>query len=441
MHTTFALPKTNVIRDPLYKTIPISGTALELIDTSVFQRLRRINQLGLAMVEYPSAVHSRFTHALGAYHLARRVLRTLEDRRELRGVSEQDREVVALAALLHDISHYPAAHFLEEYGLDGACHEEASETMLATAEIGEILARCGVPNAAARIAAVIQHKGVNPLTNIVSGACDVDKIDYIRRDAYFCGVDLTFDSHGLLEALTMVVNPETGRREVGLSDRAIPAFEQMLIAKANLYRSVFFHSTVRAATVMMRRLAIGALESQLVDLAELQQWTDDEFYLHTLSRVERRRRNQSERELVRRLVERLRDRQLYHSALTLPIDGVPKLPPAQLSVVEHRLAERLGVEQGEVLLDIPFRPGMLSTDLLIKRESGEVVHASTLTPDDGFALNVAADALYHSSGRIAVFTSTRMVVARDLLLDTIAGVVDEPVPSGPVCDVPIAVAV
>src|SRR5947207_9467480 len=106
-----------IIRDPLWNNIRVDPLALQLVDTRAFQRLRYVRQLGLAYLVYPGASHSRFEHALGAYHLARRTLALLAERDELRGLPDDEPAIVQAAALLHDVGHYPFSHALEEIGV------------------------------------------------------------------------------------------------------------------------------------------------------------------------------------------------------------------------------------------------------------------------------------------------------------------------------------
>lgn len=407
------------LRDPCHGIISLTSTARELIDTPPFQHLRRIDQLGQASLVYPSAVHTRFAHSIGAYHVAKRIIESMRSRGELDDVDPDDVKLIPLAALLHDTGHYPAAHFLEEYGFEGACHEAAAESLLSTGDIGKILKGLGIRHAVRRIAESIRHEGSNPLTGIVSGACDADKLDYLWRDAYFTGVNVTFDREGLIASLTLVRNPETGDLVVGLDEMGLTGFEQMLMAKAGLYRTVYFEPKVRAATVMMRRLVVDAMRTHLVDMSELQSWTDEEFLLHTSARVARRRKHDEARSLVGELVRRLMDHRLYHEAASWPLTDVPTLTPEALERVEAWLADALKVAPGEVLLDIPHRPGMLSTDLWIRRTGGAVVHASTLKPSDGFAINVATDSFYHASGRVSLFTASSGKVDPDILTEAV----------------------
>jgi HD superfamily phosphohydrolase len=105
-----------IIRDPLWDNIRVDRAVMRLVDTPALQRLRYIRQLGHAFLVYPGATHSRFEHALGTYHLTKLALSALAERGELAQVSEEDQLAVRLAALLHDIGHYPFSHALEEAG-------------------------------------------------------------------------------------------------------------------------------------------------------------------------------------------------------------------------------------------------------------------------------------------------------------------------------------
>src|SRR3977135_2419739 len=131
-----------VVRDPLWQNIALEPAAVAIVDTRAFQRLRYVRQLGHAFLVYPGATHSRFEHALGAYHLARRALSQLEDAGDVR-LDAADRVRLKLAALLHDIGHYPFSHSLEEAGLPH--HEELAARHLADGELARRLAELGAP--------------------------------------------------------------------------------------------------------------------------------------------------------------------------------------------------------------------------------------------------------------------------------------------------------
>src|SRR5262245_62768893 len=172
-----ATPETTVIRDPLWSNIRVDADALAVIDSEPFQRLRYVRQLGHAFLVYPGATHTRFEHALGAYHLTRRALAALEERGELSQVPEEDCLAAKLAALLHDIGHYPFSHALEEAGFPH--HEALGVAKLTQGELGDALRRIGGPDLAGSVGALIRGVSDSPLQGLISGSLDLDKIDYL----------------------------------------------------------------------------------------------------------------------------------------------------------------------------------------------------------------------------------------------------------------------
>src|SRR3954463_7179127 len=170
-----------IIRDPLWNNIRLDPLSFELIDTPAFQRLRYVRQLGLAFLVYPGATHTRFEHALGTYHLARRSLAMLDESDGLSGVADDECAIIAAAALLHDLGHYPFSHALEEIG--AMHHEEVARTLIAGGEIGSILTRNLGSDAPDRIIALVRGESRSALQRLISGSLDLDKLDYLRRDA------------------------------------------------------------------------------------------------------------------------------------------------------------------------------------------------------------------------------------------------------------------
>jgi uncharacterized protein len=403
----------DIIRDPLYGPVSLEGTARRLVDSAPFQRLRRIRQLSEAHAVYPSAVHTRFEHSLGVYHLARGIVRRLAERGELNG-DPGESELVTLAALLHDVGHHPGAHLLEEFGYPGVSHEMAGATQFTSGEIGEILADSGLPDAGRRVAELVRHEGSHPLGGIVSGPCDADKLDYLVRDAYHCGLPSGFDQAHLASALTLLEDPSSGVIEVGLDADALVSFEQMLVSKNSLYRTVYFHPTVRCAMVMLRAILVRALECQLLTMDELLSWTDEEVFTLLRVRIGGQRAVGTDQRYVGSMIERLLARRLFVRVASLPLASAPDLTPASVARMESDIARVNGLDRGDVLIDIPRKPEMLSTDILVRRAS-DVVRASALGPDDGFALNQAQPALYAASGRVSVFSSVRFDLSQQVL--------------------------
>ncbi|HVD04530.1 MAG TPA: HD domain-containing protein, partial [Gemmatimonadaceae bacterium] len=216
-----------IIRDPLWNNIRIDETAMRLVDSTPFQRLRYVRQLGLAHLVYPGATHTRFEHALGAHHLARITLQLLGERGALDGIDPGECAIVRAAALLHDIGHYPFSHALEEIGAPH--HEEVARPLVTSGELGGRLRRSLGDEAPERIMALIRGESASPLQGLISGSIDLDKIDYLKRDAFMCGVPYgEIDVDRLLNAMTVVRDPERGALTIGVSEKALSALESLL---------------------------------------------------------------------------------------------------------------------------------------------------------------------------------------------------------------------
>ena len=387
-----------VIRDPLWDNIRLEPAAVSAIDTAAFQRLRYVRQLGHAFLVYPGATHSRFEHALGTYHLARRALSTLEERGELRGVSEVDQLAVRLAALLHDIGHYPFSHALEEAGFPS--HEAIGARRLCEGALGEVLNALGGPTLIATISGMIQGTGTSPLAGLVSGSLDLDKIDYLSRDARMCGVPYgTVDVDRLLASLVLVTAPE-GTRTIGVQEKGTSALESLLFAKYQMYRNVYWHHAVRSATCMFKRAVRAMVDAGAIDIASVADATDGSLSVRLLEH--------DQTGLTRALLER----RLHKRALDLPASEVPEVgldwlssDPVALAQAEDRLARDLGVAPGGVLIDYPERSTMLSVDLPLLTRGGAIERLTDEGRAGQLGLPRVANELYRSARRLRIFTS------------------------------------
>lgn len=380
-----------IIRDPLWSNIRVDAAAAAVLDSEPFQRLRYIRQLGHAFLVYPGATHTRFEHALGAYHLAGRALGLLGERGELAGIEPDETTLIRLAALLHDVGHYPFSHALEEAGLPS--HEALAVEHLAHPDLHAALDQTGMAAPARRISALIAGTSQSPLQGLISGSLDLDKIEYLTRDARMCGVPYgAVDVDRLLHSITLVPRPD-GRRVVGVHEKGASALESLLFSKYQMYRNVYWHHAVRSATTMFKRLVREAIARGRLDAAWIAHTTDEALMeaLHALPDAP--------------LAQRLRRRRLHKRALDLPAtdlpDGAGAWIPAQpdlAACVEDRLAEELGLVRGEVLLDFPAKPEMLALDLPLVTRRGEIEAAQV-------GLQPVAEMLHRSARRLRVFVA------------------------------------
>ncbi len=413
------------VRDPLWDTVRLDATAVRIIDSAAFQRLRYIRQLGLAHLVYPGATHTRFDHALGVYHLAQRALAVLD---ELERVDPVERRLIPLAALLHDIGHYPYSHAIEELeeGRIPGHHEALVGRFLRDPEVRAAL-ETAAPDGPARIEALIRGRSPSPLQGLVSGSLDLDKIEYLKRDARFCGVPYgEVDVDRLLYALVVLDDPATGRPELGVHEKGVAALESLLFAKYQMFRNVYWHHAVRAATVMYKRIVIDALDAGLVAPDELVGRTDEALLFLLEARAGAPAGGEPDAAArVGRWVAMLRARRLPKRAAEVVAaemdgDAVGRWLIADTALkrrVEERLARELGLPPGEAFLDYPEKPAMFGLNLLVRRRSGEVIRLGPGGRAGLIGLPRVADALYQTARVLRLFTlSERREVAPEAVV-------------------------
>jgi HD superfamily phosphohydrolase len=417
-----------VIRDPLWETIRLDPTAVRIIDTAEFQRLRYIRQLGLAHLVYPGATHTRFDHALGVYHLTKTALRHLHDRGGVPPEAWEGEEVVPYAALLHDIGHFAYSHALEELETEHlpAHHEEVSQRFFASPALRDALAPLGL-TAPERIHELIRGDSEIPLRGLVSGSLDLDKMEYLRRDARFCGVPYgEVDVSRLLQGLTLLEDPGTGRYEVGVHEKAVAALESLLFAKYQMFRNVYWHHAVRAATALYKRIVEEAVRGGLLDPEELIGPTDEELLYEIGRRVMEDDGEVAER-IGTRWLPALRQRRLPKRALELTAADLAGRQVEDWAVgdspwkraIEDDLAAELGLETGEVVIDFPVKPAMFQLDLLVERRGGDIQRLDLEGVEGILDLPKVSRELYTTARVLRVFTFERREVSADQVLDRI----------------------
>jgi hypothetical protein len=399
------------VRDPLWQNIVLDAAAAAVVDTPEFQRLRRVKQLGFAHLVYPGAVHNRFLHALGVYHLTCRAIDTLDRKGALDLLGEDERAAipeVMLAALLHDVGHYAFSHAMEELEPDAipGQHEDVADHFLRSPGIRSALHAC-IPGATERIGDLIRGASGHPLQGLISGSLDLDKIDYLRRDSLFCGVPYgSVDVDRLLDSLTLARESDTAPLEVGVTEKGISALESLLFAKYQMFRNVYWQHAVRAATVAFRRLVEGSLETGLLRRDDLAGPTDEEL----LSLLAARMETGDGPPILRTLLTALVDRCLPKRAVELLGDELPEgiagwVPHRRDLVrrVEDRLASEWGREPGSVFLDYPANPRMLDLRLLLVRRRGEVIRLTSEGEAGLIDLPRLGRELHHTTRVLRVF--------------------------------------
>ena len=240
--------KRKIINDPVYGFIIISHPLIfKIITHPYYQRLRRIQQMALACLVYPGAVHTRFQHSLGAYHLMGNAINELRSK----GVEITDEEEVAskAAILLHDIGHGPFSHALENVFFDGLHHETLSQHimhLLNNEFQGEL--QMAIDIFTGKYAKKFLHQ-------LVSGQLDVDRMDYLTRDSFFTGV-----SEGVIGYDRILKMLEVHNGELMVEEKGIYSVEKFLVARRLMYWQVYLHKTVLVAEKMLVKISERARE-------------------------------------------------------------------------------------------------------------------------------------------------------------------------------------
>ncbi len=317
----------SVIRDPVHGDVYLTHEELRLLDTHEMQRLRGVKQLGTAYLVYPGALHTRFDHSIGSLHMAARMIDAVNLSYELDpagcvGVSEEEARVIRSAALLHDVTHIPFGHSIEDQdGIFGR-HDrpERFERVLgAGTALGRALREQGL---AEDVLAVLTGRGrrVPPCwAQIVGGTIASDILDYLARDAYFTGLKLSIDprvtSYFKIERTSGNLFIDLAKHDL-LREDILSEVVRMLEARYYFSERVYYHHAKVAAGALVARaveLAIGAGALSEADFQD----QDDHSVLDLLERAVEKK-DKPVRERVRALVKRFRERQLYKRACVFP---------------------------------------------------------------------------------------------------------------------------
>ncbi|ABJ61627.1 HD domain-containing protein [Leuconostoc mesenteroides] len=248
------LPKEKVLRDPIHNFIHVEDPIiLDLINTPEFQRLRRVKQLGITSSVFHGAEHSRFGHSVGVYELARRITERFEQ--YYSDVWEpKERLLTLVAALLHDIGHGAFSHTFEH--LFHTDHEAMTrEIITGDTEIHRVLAQVS-PDFPNKVASVIAKTYENPqVVQLISSQIDVDRMDYLLRDAYFTGTKYgEFDIDRILR--TMQPTPDG----IAFDIAGMHAVEDYIVSRYQMYLQVYFHPVSRGMEVLLEHLLQRAQE-------------------------------------------------------------------------------------------------------------------------------------------------------------------------------------
>ncbi len=343
-----------VFRDPVHGDLLLSAELVALLDTREIQRLRGIKQLGTASLVYPGAVHTRFDHSLGTCAMAGRLLGVLESNGV--EVAAEARRVVMAAALVHDVGHIPFGHTIEDERRLFPRHDSPARLrgLLRHGELGRELRRQGLVEP---VLALLAGRSDPPwLGEIVSGTVCADLLDYLARDAYFCGLHQRYDERIFrnfrADAQGLYLDAE---KDGIVREDVVSEVINLLRLRYFLTERVFFHHTKTASGAMVSRAVEQATRAGLT-LEELLPLTDERL----LALLETRHGGDL---VVQRLLAALASRRLYKRAYVLTravgeerrLDLVERYhkDPACRQEAEEHLARRLRFSEGELIVYCP----------------------------------------------------------------------------------------
>ena len=360
-----------IIRDTVHGDISLTREELRIVDTPEFQRLRGIRQLGASYLVFPGAQHTRFEHSIGTCWVVKRMIEQINQRAESAGLSppiDQDRtRFLGFAALVHDITHIPFGHTFEDERRILPPHDKSVERMgffFQKGALAEVLADLGVQQQLCRFFSKKRGSEPDYGWDLVAGPICADLLDYLKRDALYCGLEMAYD-----DRLFRYVDIEAGRlyfnlyNDRGFRQDAWSELVNLLRIRYHLTERVYYHHAKIASGAMLSRILEALLEVGGIQVEELYRLRDDGFLFLLEQRIDRI-------EEYRVLLEAFLSRKLYKRVYMVARDPLqPDFPGAPFmrrfqdefhlnqhgarSKLERRLARHLGVPPAAVIIYAP----------------------------------------------------------------------------------------
>ena len=331
------------IADPIHKFIRFTDLEKKIIDSSVFQRLRRIKQLAGAHLVYPSAQHSRFEHSLGTMHVAGIAGEHLFS---IGAIDKESIQELRAASLLHDIGHGPFSHLFEEAlkVTGNKNHETIGAEIICKTELSDILSGFGYsPKTISEIS--FGNSKVKFKNEIISGSLSADLMDYLPRDGFFTGVEYgKVDYNRIINSFRV-----TDNQNLALDISSFYSFESMIISRFEMFRAVYFHKTVRSAEVMLlHSILLSSEELNLPSLLldDYLKLTDDSI----LWMISSSQNNKIAKEMISNILERKLLKCVYERFIRKR-DNYTKLNRDKIEELRLKIARLANIDERKIFLD------------------------------------------------------------------------------------------
>ena len=354
------------IIDPIHDFVRVYDNELKIIDTPIFQRLRRIRQLSGAHLIYPGAQHTRFEHSLGVMHIASMAGQALAEKGI---VSSDDIQNLRLAGLLHDIGHGPFSHLFEEIFEEKRkiSHEDLGRDIILKTEIGDIISKNGFDKKLITKLAFGDSK-FQFMNEIISGALSADIMDYLLRDGYFTGAEhAKIDHHRLTYSLDVYKN------KLALDKSSLVNFETKMISRFQMFKAVYFHKTVRAGEVMLLEamdLAEDELGLSSMNLDEYLKLSDDVILAKLLNLPE----HNSKLKASKKIATDYLNRNLFKSVFESTLTG-KAITKKRMHELREEISKKSKIDINEIFVDssntpsIPLSPSKKESKSIILLEN------------------------------------------------------------------------
>jgi HD superfamily phosphohydrolase len=354
------------IIDPIHDFVRVYDNELKIIDTPIFQRLRRIRQLSGAHLIYPGAQHTRFEHSLGVMHIASMAGQALAEKGI---VSSDDIQNLRLAGLLHDIGHGPFSHLFEEIFEEKRkiSHEDLGRDIILKTEIGDIISKNGFDKKLITKLAFGDSK-FQFMNEIISGVLSADIMDYLLRDGYFTGAEhAKIDHHRLTYSLDVYKN------KLALDKSSLVNFETMMISRFQMFKAVYFHKTVRAGEVMLLEamdLAEDELGLSSMNLDEYLKLSDDVILAKLLNLPE----HNSKLKASKKIATDYLNRNLFKSVFETTLTG-KAITKKHMQELREEVSKKSKIDINEIFVDssntpsIPLSPSKKESKSIILLEN------------------------------------------------------------------------